>query len=53
VTLNGATLRPDWDDNHALYGHDVTVHDILEGKAKPTPAAQPLYDDLQAFPRKG
>jgi lipid-binding SYLF domain-containing protein len=53
VTLNGATLRPDWDDNHALYGPKVSVHDILQGTAKPPAAAQALYDDLQAFPRKG
>jgi lipid-binding SYLF domain-containing protein len=52
VTLNGATLRPDWDDNHALYGSKVSVHDILQGMVKPPAAAQPLYDDLQAFPGK-
>jgi SH3 domain-containing YSC84-like protein 1 len=53
VTLNGATLRPDWDDNHALYGRNVTVHEILEGRATPTGAAQTLFDDLRAFPPKG
>jgi SH3 domain-containing YSC84-like protein 1 len=53
VTLNGATLRPDWDDNHALYGPNATAHTILEGPAKPTAAAQALYDDLRAFPPKG
>jgi lipid-binding SYLF domain-containing protein len=53
VTLNGATLRPDKDDNRALYGPDAGAHQILEGTAKPPAAAQALYDDLQAFPKKG
>jgi SH3 domain-containing YSC84-like protein 1 len=53
VTLNGATLSPDRDDNRALYGPNETAHLILEGTAKPTAAAQPLFDDLHAFPPKG
>lgn len=53
VTLNGATLSPDRDDNRALYGPDETAHTILEGTAKPSAAAQPLYDELRAFPAKG
>jgi lipid-binding SYLF domain-containing protein len=53
VTLNGATLMPDKDDNHALYGPDASAHYILEGMAKPTAAAQALYDELKAFPPKG
>ena len=53
VTLNGATLAPDKDDNHALYGPDAGAHEILLGMAKPTAAAQPLFDDLRAFPPRG
>jgi SH3 domain-containing YSC84-like protein 1 len=53
VTLNGATLRPDWDDNHALYGRNVGAHEILEGRTTPPAAAQALYDDLRAFPPRG
>jgi SH3 domain-containing YSC84-like protein 1 len=53
VTLNGATLSPDRDDNRALYGPDETAHLILEGTAKPTAAAQALFDDLRAFPPRG
>lgn len=53
VTLNGATLAPDKDDNRALYGPNAGAHEILEGTAKPTAAAQPLFDDLRAFPPRG
>jgi SH3 domain-containing YSC84-like protein 1 len=53
VTLDGATLAPDKDDNHALYGPNAGAHEILEGTAKPTAAAQPLFDDLRAFPPRG
>ena len=51
VTLNGATLRPDTDDNHALYGPNVGARELLTGTAQPTAAAQPLFDALRAFPR--
>jgi lipid-binding SYLF domain-containing protein len=53
ITLNGATLRPDKDDNHALYGPNAGAHEILEGTVKPPAAAQALYDDLKQFPAKG
>jgi SH3 domain-containing YSC84-like protein 1 len=53
VTLEGATLAPDKDDNRALYGPNAGAHEILEGTAKPTAAAQPLFDDLRAFPPRG
>jgi lipid-binding SYLF domain-containing protein len=36
VTLNGATLRPDHDDNRSLYGRSVDHAAILEG-AVPVP----------------
>ena len=29
ISLAGASLRPDKDDNRALYGHDITTHEIL------------------------
>jgi SH3 domain-containing YSC84-like protein 1 len=53
VTLSGATLRPDGDDNRALYGPNVGAREILTGTAKPTAAAQPLFDALRAFPPRG
>jgi SH3 domain-containing YSC84-like protein 1 len=53
VTLNGATLSPDKDDNSALYGPNTGAREILTGGAKPTAAAQPLFDALRAFPPRG
>jgi SH3 domain-containing YSC84-like protein 1 len=53
VTLNGATLRPDGDDNRALYGRNVTAKEILTGTVTPPASAQPLYNALSAFPPRG
>jgi SH3 domain-containing YSC84-like protein 1 len=53
VTLNGATLRPDTDDNSALYGPNMGAREILGGTAKPTAAAQPLFAVLRPFPPRG
>jgi lipid-binding SYLF domain-containing protein len=38
ISLAGASLRPDKDDNRALYGHEITTKEILMGDVK-TPAA--------------
>lgn len=53
VTLNGATLRPDKDDNHAMYGADAGQHEILTGKFPVPASAAPLLDVLRTFPPKG
>jgi len=34
VSLEGATLRPDADDNKALYHREITNRQILTGGAK-------------------
>jgi lipid-binding SYLF domain-containing protein len=49
VSLEGATLRPDRDDNVKLYGHAVTQREILEGRVPAPPAATPLYDELNRW----
>jgi len=49
VTLNGATIRPDNDDNRAIYGSDVNHKDILTGKVAPPAAGQPLYSVLHRY----
>jgi lipid-binding SYLF domain-containing protein len=49
VSLSGATLRPDNDDNGKVYGRPVTQREILEGRVPPTPAATPLYDELNRW----
>jgi len=49
ISLEGATLRPDRDDNRDLYGTDAGQHDILLGKVKPPAVADPLYAELNRY----
>lgn len=53
VTLKGATLRPDTNDNHTMYGPNTTTRDVLTGKAPVPPSGEPLVEALRAFPAKG
>lgn len=49
VSLEGATLRPDKDDNAKIYGRPVSQREILEG-ATPAPAsASALYSELNRW----
>jgi lipid-binding SYLF domain-containing protein len=43
VSLEGATLAPDGETNHELYGHDSTNREILTGDFK-TPAAAERFE---------
>lgn len=49
VSLEGATLRPDTDDNHDIYGAGARQSEILNGKYPPTPAAQPFIAELNRY----
>jgi lipid-binding SYLF domain-containing protein len=49
LTLTGATLRPDNDDNLALYGKPVTNKEILAGEVTPPAAASALETSLSKF----
>jgi SH3 domain-containing YSC84-like protein 1 len=52
VSLEGATLRPDREDNRELYGHEVAQREILTG-AVPQPAgAEGLYAELNRYAAK-
>jgi lipid-binding SYLF domain-containing protein len=42
VSLQGASLRPDRDTDHELYGHDVTTREILTGGVKAPEGAHKL-----------
>jgi lipid-binding SYLF domain-containing protein len=46
ISLEGATLRPDNDDNAKIYGAGVTQESILRGNVKATPAARELFSEL-------
>lgn len=53
LSLEGATLRPDKDENAKLYGHEVTQSEILSGSvAQPVETAQ-LMRQIQLFSGKG
>lgn len=49
VTLEGSTLRPDHDDNVAIYGHDVTQRQILSGQVRRPAIAKELYAQLDRY----
>jgi lipid-binding SYLF domain-containing protein len=49
VALDGATLRPDDEDNEKIYGKKVTQHELLTGKVKAPSAAGPLYNILNRY----
>lgn len=49
VSLEGATLRPDNDDNREIYGHDVTQREILTGHVRRPAIARPLYSELDRY----
>ncbi len=49
LALSGATLRPDGDDNAAMYGPGVSAKQILAGDVKPTPSAMPLEHRLDKY----
>jgi SH3 domain-containing YSC84-like protein 1 len=49
VSLEGATLRPDNDDNRAIYGRTVTQPEILRGGVNAPPSAEPLYAELNRY----
>lgn len=49
VTLDGATLRPDNDDNHKVYGRDISQREILHGDVAAPPAAERLFAELNRY----
>jgi lipid-binding SYLF domain-containing protein len=52
ILLEGATLRPDNDDDRALYGSNVTPQEILHGEVRPPAAGEQLYAELNRYPSK-
>jgi SH3 domain-containing YSC84-like protein 1 len=49
ITLNGSTLRPDREDNAALYDREVAQSDILTGKVHHPDGAELLYTALNQY----
>ena len=49
ISLQGATLRPDEDDNEALYGRRLSNRQIVEGAVRPPRAAHELLSLLNRY----
>ncbi len=53
IALVGSTLRPDKDDNTAIYGHPITQREILTGNVKHPAIAHDLYAALNRYAPAG
>jgi lipid-binding SYLF domain-containing protein len=49
ISINGATLRNDLDENQELYGKRVNNKEVIEGNMTPPPAAEKLNALLNRF----
>ena len=49
VSLSGATLRADMDDNRELYGQRLTTKEVLNGRMPSPEAARPLIAELDRY----
>lgn len=49
VDLSGATLRPDREDNRAVYGPNVSQRQILDGQVQRPASADRLYGELHRY----
>jgi lipid-binding SYLF domain-containing protein len=49
ISLKGATLRPDKDENEELYGQKLTTKDVLAGNVKAPASAEPLRTALGKY----
>jgi lipid-binding SYLF domain-containing protein len=49
ISLDGATLRPDNDDNAKIYGHPVSQEELLHGHVPPTADAKPLFEEINRW----
>jgi SH3 domain-containing YSC84-like protein 1 len=53
ISLDGSTLRPDKEDNEAIYGSGVSQRDILTTNVKAPASADALYAVLNRYGGKG
>ena len=49
ISLQGATLRQDMDDNEALYHKRIANRDIVKGEVAPPPSAGRLLSVLTKY----
>ena len=53
ISLKGATLRADEEDNAALYGRKLTSKEVINGKVAPDGAGRRLNDLLSKYAFRG
>lgn len=49
ISLDGSTLRPDKEDNQAIYGKEISQREILTGSVKAPASADALYSVLNQY----
>jgi len=49
ISLNGATLRPDRDDNRQLYGQSMGTREVFDSTIQVPEAARPLIQELDRY----
>ena len=50
VSLDGAVVQADHSGDKAMYGHDVTHQEILDGRIAVPESAQRLMAELDSYP---
>src|ERR1700733_7900668 len=50
VSLDGSVVQADKSGDHAMYGDDVTIHQILSGQIRVPSSGRPLIHELRAYP---
>jgi SH3 domain-containing YSC84-like protein 1 len=53
ISLKGATLRADQEDNEALYGKKMETKEVINGKVAPTAAGRRLTELLSKYAFRG
>ncbi len=50
VALKGSTMRPDREENEALYGMPLSTRDVVNGNVRPTAEGRALISTLNTVP---
>ncbi len=50
ISLKGSTMRPDREENEAMYGMPLTTKEVVNGNARPTPEGRQLISALNTVP---
>jgi lipid-binding SYLF domain-containing protein len=53
ISLKGATLRADQEDNEAMYGKKMETKEVINGKVTPTAGGRRLTEMLSKYAFRG